>query len=183
MGDPKRQHKKYKAPETPYDEARIMDELKLLGVYGLRNKKEIWRHRTTLRNFRQISRAVLSMEPERRAKSEREFLGKMYNLGLVKRDASLDDILGLRIEDILERRLQTLVYRNRLASTLFQSRQLIVHGHIAIGDSAVSSPSYIVTREEETKIGYAPNSPLAQGSHPMRQEITALQGGRGEGRE
>jgi small subunit ribosomal protein S4 len=183
MGDPKRQHKKYKTPETPYDEARIMDELKLLGIYGLRNKKELWRHRTMLRNFRQISRAVLSMDPERRAQGEGEFMRKMYTLGLIKKDASLEDILGLRIEDILERRLQTLVYRNRLASSLFQARQLIVHGHIAVGDRAVSSPSYIVTREEENKVGYAPSSSLAQGNHPLRQEIAALQGERGEGRE
>jgi len=160
-----------------------MDELKLLGIYGLRNKRELWQHRTMLRNFRQISRAVLSMDPDRRVQSERDLLRKMYALGLIHRDAPLDDILGLKVEDILERRLQTLVYRNRMASSLFQARQLIIHGHIAVGDRTVSSPSYVVSREEESKIRYAPSSPLAQGNHPMRQEIAALQGGREEERE
>jgi len=182
MGDPKKKHKKYRTPERPYDQSRIMEELRLLGTYGLRNKKELWRHRTMLRNFQRISRATLSMESEKRTREERFFLSKMHTLGLVQTNASLDDVLGMRIEDILERRLQTLVYRNRMASSLFQARQLIVHGHIAVEDRIVSSPSYIVKREEENKISYAPSSPLATGSHPLRQEMVALQRGKEEER-
>jgi len=174
MGDPKKKHKKYRTPERPYDQSRIMDELRLLGTYGLRNKKELWRHRTILRNSQRISRAILSMESEERVQEERNLLNKMHIFGLVQRNASLDDVLGMKIEDILERRLQTLVYRNRMASSFFQARQLIVHGHIAVEDRIVSSPSFIVKREEENKIGYASSSPLAVGNHPLRQEIDAL---------
>ncbi|MFB0543146.1 MAG: 30S ribosomal protein S4 [Candidatus Bathyarchaeia archaeon] len=175
MGDPKKKHKKYKAPERPYDEERLKEELRLLGIYGLRNKRELWRHRTMFRKYRRIAREMLSLETAKRIQGEREIINKLYALGLAQRDAPLEEALGLTIEDILERRLQTLVFRKGMASSLFQARQLIVHGHVAVEGRKVTSPSYIVTREEENKIGYAPGSPLALGSHPLRQELAALQ--------
>lgn len=175
MGDPKKKHKKYKTPESPYDEERLQEELRLLGIYGLRNKRELWRHRTILRKYRQIAREMLSMETAKRIQGERELINKLYALGLTRRDATLEEALDLTIEDILERRLQTLVFRRRMASSLFQARQLIVHGHIAVEGKKVTSPSYIVARREENKVEYAPSSPLAQGSHPLRQELAALQ--------
>ncbi|RJS89893.1 30S ribosomal protein S4 [Candidatus Bathyarchaeota archaeon] len=182
MGDPKKKHKKYKTPKRPYDEERLREELRLIGTYGLRNKRELWRHRTMLRKYRRIAREMLSLEPAERAKGERELIRKLYALGLISKGATLEDVLGLRIEDILERRLQTLVYRKGMASSLFQARQLIVHGHIAVGGKKVTSPGYIVPREEEGRIGYTSSSPLAVATHPLRQELTALQGLRGEGR-
>ena len=175
MGDPKKKHKKYKTPERPYDEERLQEELKLLGTYGLRNKRELWRHSSMLRKYRRIAREMLSLETAKRIQEEREIISKIYALGLARRDAALEEALGLAIEDILERRLQTLVFRRRMASSLFQARQLIVHGHIAVEGRKVTSPGYIVTRGEENKIRYAPSSPLALGSHPLRQELAALQ--------
>jgi len=77
----------------------------------------------------------------------------------------------LTVEDILERRLQTIVFRKGLAKTIHQARQLITHGHIAIGNQRVTVPSYLVTREEEELVNYAPDSPLANPSHPLRQMI------------
>lgn len=171
MGDPKKKHKKYKTPERPYDEGRLKEELRLLGTYGLRNKKELWRHSSMLRKHRQIAREMLSLETAKRIQGERELISKLYDLGLAGKDVALEEALGLTVEDILERRLQTLVFRRRMASSLFQARQLIVHGHIAVEGRKVTSPGYLVTREEENKIRYAASSPLAQESHPLRQEL------------
>ena len=70
MGDPKKEHKKYKTPETPFDEARQKEELILIGTYGLRNKKELWIHRTRLTNFRSNAREILSLEENIRIKRE-----------------------------------------------------------------------------------------------------------------
>ena len=83
----------------------------------------------------------------------------------------LDDVLDLTIESILERRLQTLVFRKGLAKTIHQSRQLITHGHIAINGKKFFSPSYIVPKNEEDKINYAPTSPLISPEHPIRTSI------------
>jgi len=75
------------------------------------------------------------------------------------------------VEDILGRRLQTLVYIHGLARTPKQARQLIVHGHIAIDERKVRVPSYLVRKDEEEKISYSYSSPLNDEMHPMRPKI------------
>jgi len=171
MGDPKKQKKKYETPRFPWRTDMLQEELKLLGQYGLRNKRELWRHKTMLSKFRGIARSLIGKPPEERQKMEEELLSRLKKLGIIHETAVLDDVLDLTVEDILERRLQTIVFRKGLAKTVHQARQLITHGHISIGNQRVTVPSYLVTREEEELVNYAPDSPLANPSHPLRQMI------------
>ncbi|HDM26796.1 MAG TPA: 30S ribosomal protein S4 [Candidatus Bathyarchaeota archaeon] len=164
MGDPRRQKKKYRTPRYPWRADTLEAELKILGAYGLRNKRELWRAKTMVSNFRRIARLLLSKTPEERELMEKQLLGKLNRLGLLPETATLDDVLNLTVEDLLERRLQTIVFRKGLAKTIHQARQYIVHGHIAIGGRRVRSPGYLVSRDEEALIGYAPRSPIAQAS-------------------
>lgn len=172
MGDPRRQKKKYATPRFPWRTDILQQELKLLGQYGLRNKHELWRHETTLSNFRGIARSLVGRPAEEREKMERELVTKLKKLGVLHETGVLDNVLDLTIEDLLERRLQTIVFRKAMGKTIQQSRQLITHGHIAVGDHRITIPSYIVTKEDETKIAYAPRSPLANPGHPLRQTIS-----------
>jgi len=105
---------------------------------------------------------------------EGELLSRLKRLGVLSETAVLDNVLDLTIEDILERRLQTIVFRKGLAKTIHQARQLITHGHISIGKQRVTVPSYIVSREEEKQIEYAAQSTLANPNHPLRQTITVM---------
>jgi small subunit ribosomal protein S4 len=171
LGDPKKQRKKYATPRFPWRTSVLQEELKLLGQYGLRNKHELWRHETMLSKFRSIARSLIGKPPEERGKMERELLNRLKKLGILPETAVLDDVLDLTVEDILERRLQTIVFRKGLAKTIHQARQLITHGHITIGNRQVTVPSYMVTKEEENQIGYAPTSPLASETHPIRQTL------------
>ena len=171
MGDPRRQKKKYATPRFPWRTDILQEELKLLGQYGLRNKHELWRHETTLSNFRGIARSLVGKPPEERRKMEAELLARLKKLGVLNETAVLDDILDLTIEDLLERRLQTVVFRKGMGKTIHQCRQLITHGHIAIGKKRVTVPSYVVAKEEEPQIEYAPKSALANPSHPLRQMV------------
>jgi small subunit ribosomal protein S4 len=171
VGDPRRQRKKYATPRFPWRTDILQEELKLLGQYGLRNKHELWRHETTLSNFRGIARSLIGRPAEEREKMERELVTKMKKLGVLHETAVLDNVLDLTIEDLLERRLQTIVFRKGMGKTIQQSRQLITHGHIAVGNRRITIPSCIVTKEDETKITYAPRSPLANSNHPLRQTI------------
>jgi small subunit ribosomal protein S4 len=173
MGDPKKQRKKYETPRFPWRTDTLQEELKFLGQYGLRNKHELWRLETTLSEFRGNARTLIGKSPDERKKMEEEILTRLKKLGVLVETAVLDDVLDLTIEDIFERRLQTIVYRKGLAKTVQQARQLITHGHIAIGDKRVTIPSYFVTREEEKQIGYASRSSIANSSHPLRQTIMA----------
>lgn len=174
MGDPKRQRRKFETPRFPWRKDILQEELKLLGTFGLRNKHELWRHETMLSKFRGIARSLIGRTPEERMKMENELLTRLKKLGVLQETAVLDDVLDLSIEDILERRLQTIVFRKSLTKTVHQSRQLITHGHIIIDNRRVTVPGYIVSREEEPLINYAAQSQLTNPTHPTRVAMTVV---------
>ncbi|MBS7640566.1 MAG: 30S ribosomal protein S4 [Candidatus Bathyarchaeia archaeon] len=171
MGDPKKPKKKWESPRHPWRSDVLRSELLLLGQYGLRNKRELWRAKAMLSKIRAMARSLLSMPVEKRAELEAKLLGKLKRLGILSEGAVLDNVLDITVENILERRLQTIVFRKGLAKTPYQARQLIVHGHIAIGGKRVYSPGYLVKRDEEEEIMYAPTSPLSNPNHPLRLSI------------
>lgn len=173
MGDPKKQRKKYDTPRFPWRVDVMQGELKLIGEYGLRNKHELWREETLLSKFRGTARMLIGETAEERKKMEDELLARLKKLGVLEEIAVLDDVLDLTIEDILERRFQTIVLRRGLARTMQQARQLIGHGHVTIGNRRVTTPGYIVPKPEEEQIAYTPSSSLANPAHPLRQTMSA----------
>lgn len=180
MGDPKKKHKRFTTPKLPFDQGRLEEELKLLGAYGLRNKRELWRLRTQLSRLRRMARETQSMDPVERADREQQMIRKLYGMGLIGEKSTLDDILSLRIEDLLERRLQTVIFRREMAKSFFQARQLVTHGHVSIGGRKVRSPSYWVTVEDEGGIEFTGSSPLANVGHPIRREMAVRESPGGE---
>jgi small subunit ribosomal protein S4 len=174
MGDPKKQRKKFETPRFRWRKDILQEELKLIGQYGLRNKHELWRHKTMLSKTRGIARSLIGKTPEERVKMENELLTRLKKLGILNETAVLDNVLDLSIEDLLERRLQTIVFRKGLARTAFQSRQLITHGHITIGNRRVTVPSYTVSKEEEPNVIYSPQSMLTNETHPLRQALSIV---------
>ncbi len=172
MGDPKKQRKKFDTPRFRWRKDVLQEELKLLGQYGLRNKHELWRHKTILSKSRGIARSLISESAEARTKMENELLTQLKKKGILQETAVLDNVLDLTIEDILERRLQTIVFRKGLARTIFQARQLITHGHVTIDNHRVTIPGYIVPKAEEATIIYSPESAVAKQEHPLRLGLT-----------
>ncbi|MFQ5909960.1 MAG: 30S ribosomal protein S4 [Thermoplasmata archaeon] len=177
MGDPKFPRRKYEAPSHPWQGERIKLENELLKKYGLKNKRELWRAQSLLRRFRQRSRILQAQsryEDQQAEKETEELLTKLGRLGILPQEgATLDDVLALDIEAILSRRLQTMAYVKGLGYTPHHARQLIVHGHIAIGGRKVTIPGYTVKRIEEGKIGYHESSPLTHDMHPARPDVEA----------
>ncbi len=160
MGDPKKPRKKWEGPSHPWVKERLLKEIELMGKYGLRNKKEIWKAETLARYYRHRARKLLALPAELREKEEKALLSKLIKLGVLPENATLDDVLSLTAEHFLERRLQTIVYKKGLARSPHEARQLIVHGHIAIAGRRIRSPGYLVTRDEEPLVDYAPTSPF-----------------------
>jgi small subunit ribosomal protein S4 len=155
----KRQIKKYSRPLKPWDKERIETEKKFLTDYGLRRKKEIWRAESILRNFKRMAREQAYKKDK---ESEAILLDRLNRMGLISIDSSLDDVLALTLEKVLERRLQTMIYRKGIASTLKQARQYIVHGHIAIDGARMRWPSHLVKADEESKISFYAGSAVKE---------------------
>ena len=78
--------------------------------------------------------------------NERQFRN-IYKKAINKKGNSTENLVGL-----LERRLDTVVYRAKFASTVFSSRQLINHGHIVVNGKKVNIPSYQVKEEDSVEI-------------------------------
>ncbi|MET1101446.1 MAG: 30S ribosomal protein S4 [Pyrodictiaceae archaeon] len=161
MGDPKKPRKKWEGPKHPWIKERLIKEIELMGKYGLRNKKEIWKAETLARYYRHRARSLLSLPPAAREKEEKALLSRLIELGVLDEGATLDNVLELTAEHFLERRLQTIVYKKGLARSPYEARQLIVHGHIAVAGRRIRSPGYLVKRSEEDLVDYAPTSRIA----------------------
>jgi len=158
MGDPKTSRKIWKKPKRPLNYDLIMDELKTLGTFGLKTKRELWKTQTELSRVRLQARSLLALGQEAREREEPILMQSLSKIGLVDQNSTLDDVLNLQVTDLLSRRLQTIAQKKLYFKTPYQARQAIVHGHIMIGDSVVTIPSYIVKTEEEAKIHLIPES-------------------------
>jgi small subunit ribosomal protein S4 len=152
MGDPRRPRRTYSKPKSPWRSDQLAQELYLVGSYGLRNKRELWKAYTALSSIRKQARHLLAASALVRGREERKLLDSLQRKGLVPEGVILDDVLNLSIEDMLSRRLQTIIYKRGSAVSPLQARQLIVHRHVKIGDRIVTVPGYQVTSDEEKHI-------------------------------
>ena len=168
MGDPRKIRKKYETPSHPWHKDKIEEEKKLIKEYGLKNKTEIWRMETLLKKFKDQVKALASRIDEQSKLEEKQLFKHLLALGLIKEDAPLDTVLSLKLNDVLERRFQTLLVRKELARSMKQARQFITHGHVIVDKKKVTFPSYIVNLKEEALIEFVPTSPLGKEDHPER---------------
>jgi small subunit ribosomal protein S4 len=152
LGDPRKSKKAYNRPRSIWTSDQISTELYIVGSYGLRNKRELWKAQTEIARIRNQARALLALSIDVRHDKETQLLNYLSRLGLVTNESSLDDVLNLKIEDILERRLQTIVMKKSNLKSPYQARQLVVHGHVSIGNRKINLPGYLVKREEEAQI-------------------------------
>ncbi|MFB6127960.1 MAG: 30S ribosomal protein S4 [Halolamina sp.] len=165
--------KRYETPNHPYQGERIAEESDLVSRYGLRNKEELWRAQSQLRDFRREARSVLGEaqgDIEVANDIGGDFLARLRKLGILTETDDISDVLSLDVTDLLERRLQTVAYRQGLASTVAQARQFVVHGHVTVDGARVEEPSKKVTVHEEDAVAFDGTSPLADDLHPARAE-------------
>ena len=161
MGDPKYPRKVWRKPKRPLNYDLKMEELRTVGTYGLRTKRELWKAHTELSRVRHQARSLLALRREVREEREPVLMSSLARIGLVSKDATLDDVLNLQVTDLLGRRLQTLVWKKLGFRSPYQARQAVVHGHVMIGDRIVDIPSYTVRTDEEDVIRLNPASTIA----------------------
>lgn len=163
----KKLKKQYDTPNEGWNEERIDREIQLMDDYGLKNKREIYKAQSQLRNLRQEARNLVAAENE---KERTELIQKTNRLGLVRQDAELEEILSLNLTDLLDRRLQTAVNRRGYTDTVREARQLVVHGHVYIDGQRVTVPGYLMTQEEEKEIEVRKPEPSEESEEEETEE-------------
>ena len=119
-----------------------------------------------LSKIRHAAREMLKLDEK---DAQRLLLGpalirRLTRLGLLDETRqSLESVLSLKLEDLFERRLQTIVFRHGLAKSIHHARVLIRQLHIQVGKQIVNVPSFLVRSDAEKHIDFAPNSPFGGG--------------------
>jgi len=158
--------KVYDTPRRPFEKARLDQELKLIGEYGLRNKREVWRIRYSLAKIRSAARELLTLEEkdQKRLFEGNALLRRLVRVGVLdETKMKLDYVLGLKIEDFLERRLQTQVFKLGLAKSIHHARVLIRQRHIRVRKQVVNIPSFVVRLDSQKHIDFSLKSPFGGG--------------------
>ncbi|MFA4952642.1 MAG: 30S ribosomal protein S4 [Candidatus Pacearchaeota archaeon] len=142
----KRKHKLYSRPKRPFDKKRIEEEAKIKEEFGLKNKKEIWKTEAKVKLIRERAKRIIHTNQD----EQKSFFNRLNKIGI--KANSIADVLSLDKKDYLKRRLQTIVFRRKLANTIKHARQMIVHKNVLVDGRVINSPSYIVPIELENKI-------------------------------
>ncbi len=180
MGEPKFSRSRTQTPTHPWKQARIDEEHDLKERYGLKKvggMREIWREKSALRRHRNQAMKLIGRVDSTEghyAKEKDQLLNSLTKKGLLQIGADVGDVLEINVEHMLSRRLQSVVYYKGLAPSMRASRNLIVHGHICIGDQRMTVPGYHVLKEEEDSLQYSENSPFVDPEHPFRKELETL---------
>ncbi len=180
MGEPKFSRPRTQTPTHPWKQARIDEEHDLKERYGLKKvggMREIWREKSALRRHRNQAMKLIGRVDSTEghySKEKEQLLNSLTKKGLLQSGADVGDVLEINVEHMLSRRLQSVVYYKGLAPSMRAARNLIVHGHICIGDQRMTVPGYHVLKEEEDSLRYSENSPFLDPEHPFRKELETL---------
>lgn len=175
MGDPKKLRRKYDTPSHPWRGDRIKEENEILAKFGLKNKKEVWRLQSYIRDLRGQTRmlqAKIRTQDQQAIKEADALLRRCYSLGILPEGAPLQEVLAIPLDQVIGRRLESLVYAKGLASTYKQARQMIVHGHITLKGRKMTIPGILIRKGDERTIEYDSGSPFTSEEHPMRPQKT-----------
>merc|ERR1712137_741807 len=163
--------KTFRKPKRPFEKERLDSEMKIIGEYGLKNKREVWRVQYALAKIRCAARHLLTLDDksESRIFQGEALLRRMTRLGLLlENERKLDYVLGLTTAKIMERRLQTKVFKLGLAKSIHHARVLIRQRHIRVGKQMCNVPSFLVRLDSEKHIDHALTSPFG-GGRPGRE--------------
>jgi small subunit ribosomal protein S4 len=180
MGDPKFARSKTQTPTHPWKQARIDEEHALKEKYGLKKvggMKEIWREKSSLRRHRNQAMKLIGRVDTSEghfAREKTDLVNSLCRQGLLVEGANIDDVLQINVEHMLSRRLQSVVYYRGLAPSMRAARNMIVHGHISIGEQKMTVPGYHIRKHEEEDLNYSSNSVYNDPNHPFRLEMEKL---------
>ena len=115
------------------------------------------------------------MDIDERADKEKELLDHLVRAGFISPNAKLEEVLDLNVEDILRRRLQSLVFKRGLSLTAKEARLFVVHGHITLNGKKINAPGHLVEKADEENIDFYPGSSVAKQFETQETEEVAAE--------
>jgi small subunit ribosomal protein S4 len=168
MGDPRKTKSKFSKPMHPWQKDRIEEEKALAKDYGFKNRREIWKLKTLLRNFYSRAKKIIATKTTQGEKEKIQLLTRLKSLGILNENADIEEVLGITLTNLMDRRLQSIVFKKSLARSMKQARQFITHGHIMVAGEKINAPGYLVLKKDNESIVFSPNSSLVSEDHPER---------------
>jgi len=158
-------------PANPWERERLVKELQLVGVYGLKNKRELWTFQTRARKDKERAKDLLtSINREEFLTQGRALLNRLCRDGMISSvdfvseediRANLINVLNFELSHYLDRRIQSIVLKAGLATNIHHARCLITHGHITVKGNVVDKPSMVIRSENEGHVEINPFSSIA----------------------
>mmetsp|Transcript_10098 Transcript_10098/g.23361 ORF Transcript_10098/g.23361 Transcript_10098/m.23361 type:complete len:197 (+) Transcript_10098:31-621(+) len=175
-----------RSPRRPFEKERLDNEMKLIGEFGLKNKREVWRVGLAMARIRKAARILLTLDEKdpKRLFEGSALLRRLMRLGVLDETKNnLEYVLALKPADLMERRLQTQVFKLGLAKSIHHARVLIRQRHIRVGKQIVNIPSFMVRIDSQKHIDFAVTSPYGGGrpGRNKRKSIASKGGGGGGG--
>merc|ERR1711956_77447 len=143
-------------------------------------KREVWRIKYMIAKIRASARTLLTLEEkdQKRLFEGNALLRRLVRIGVLdETKMKLDYVLGLKIEDFLERRLQTQVFKLGLAKSIHHARVLIRQRHIRVRKQVVNIPSFVVRLDSQKHIDFSLKSPFGGGRPGRVKRKNAKKGG------
>ncbi|OAG31653.1 small subunit ribosomal protein S9e [Nematocida displodere] len=172
MANP-RYSKRAGTPKRPFDKQRLVNEMKYVGVYGLKSKRELRVLEKMFHDLKKRARDLLiHTDEEYQITQGRALLRRLAKQGIIeevdyqskpKLIAAMEKVLDLEITVLLDRRLQTKVLSLGLAKSIHEARVLIIQRHIIVEGKIVNKPGFLVLARNEGCIELSPHSALAKG--------------------
>jgi len=153
-------------PRRPFEKDRIIQELQVVGEFGLRNKREVWRVKLALGKIRKIARTLLTLDPKdpKRIFEGEALLRRLHRYGILDESKDkLDYVLDLKLQNFLERRLQTQIFKLGHTKSIHEARVHVKQRHFRVRNQLVDVPSYMVRVDSQKHIEFALTSPFGGG--------------------
>merc|ERR1711909_231548 len=145
--------------------------------------REVWRIKYSLAKIRSAARELLTLEEkdQKRLFEGNALLRRLVRIGVLdETKMKLDFVLGLKIEDFLERRLRTQVFKLGLAKSIHHARVLIRQRHIRVRKQVVNIPSFVVRLDSQKHIDFSLKSPFGGGRPGRVKRKNAKKGDDGD---
>ncbi|KAM0680211.1 Rps4p [Glugoides intestinalis] len=166
MGSVRKDRRIATHPQNPWEKERLVKELQLMGVHGLKNKRELWTVLTTARSDKKKARTLLvTTDMQAFMLHGRALLNRLFKDGLISSvdfndeesiRECLKEVLNFDLTHYLERRLQYQVYKTGMARNVHHARCMIYKGHVCVQGVVVKKPSFVVKNEEQGLIEMNP---------------------------